>query len=275
MIKVVCDKGHWFDGEKYDSCPVCMSLVNSPIVPVTAHGNAVDSGEKPVSSSSEKKGLFGKLFGRNKKGAGSVKSESTSLLRNNTEHGSDFDPSGKTVSMDMIHEESMQERELPIPEVQAQTEQMENHVSTLADQVAQAKRSSAAEGKTVSIFGTTNDPVTGWLVCIKGKEKGTSFPLKAGQNFIGRALNMDVSLRLEDSVSRNRHATVIYEPRKRVFVLQNGESNGLTYLNEELVLNSVQLKPYDRITVGDCELAFIPFCGEEFDWKDMEDDQMQ
>jgi hypothetical protein len=126
----------------------------------------------------------------------------------------------------------------------------------------------AAEQKTVSFYGLgETEPVVGWLVCVKGEYYGQSFNLKSGQNFIGRAVNMDVWLEKESSVSRNKHTVVVFDPKSRSFFVQPGESGGLTYLDGELVLTPAQLRAYSKISVGSCELVFTPFCGESFSWE--------
>ncbi len=114
------------------------------------------------------------------------------------------------------------------------------------------------------------EPVVGWLVCITGEDAGKSFELKSGRNFIGRASNMDVVLASDKSVSRDKHAIILYEPRKRIFLAQPGESRELFYVNEEVVLNTQQLNVHDKILVGSTELIFVPFCGENFAWGDLD-----
>lgn len=114
------------------------------------------------------------------------------------------------------------------------------------------------------------EPVVGWLVCITGEDAGKSFILKSGRNFIGRASDMDVVLGTDKSVSRDKHAIILYEPRKRVFLAQPGESRELFYVNDEVVLNTVQLNAYDKLLVGATELFFVPFCGEFFAWDDLD-----
>ncbi|MGN1403471.1 MAG: zinc-ribbon domain-containing protein, partial [Ruminococcus sp.] len=122
--------------------------------------------------------------------------------------------------------------------------------------------------KTIAIYSDLSDdePVVGWLVCVKGAYFGQSFNLVAGKNLIGRSPMMDIALEDEDSISRNTHAIVIYEPKKRIFILQAGESKGLTYLNDDLILEYETLHAYDKIQLGECELLFVPFCNENFTW---------
>lgn len=111
------------------------------------------------------------------------------------------------------------------------------------------------------------EPVVGWLVCIEGEYKGESFKLKSGRNFIGRAANMDVVLSADHSVSRFKHASVIYEPRGRQFIVSTGESRELCYLNDQVVLSNMKMEAYDVLSLGDTNLMLIPCCGERFTWE--------
>lgn len=132
------------------------------------------------------------------------------------------------------------------------------------------------EEKTISIYQTRDagiDPVVGWLVCIEGNDFGGSFTIKSGRNFIGRASNMDIVIQGDNSVSREKHAVILYEPKKRDFIAQAGESRELFYLNEEVVLNSLRLKQYDILTIGNTRLMFFPCCGENFSWDDFKKDE--
>ena len=135
---------------------------------------------------------------------------------------------------------------------------------------AVADKSNAPEDVQTMAFYDFGDaePVVGWLVCIRGEYIGQSFNLKAGTNFIGRALTMDVPLAKDTKVSRDKHAIIIYEPQKRVFFVQPGESRGLTYMNDELLLAYRPLNKGEKIAVGNSEFIFVPFCGEDFAWED-------
>lgn len=110
------------------------------------------------------------------------------------------------------------------------------------------------------------EPVVGWLVGLTGEIAGKSFELKTGKNFIGRGNNMDVVIPGDKSVSRNKHAIILFEPKNKLFMVQPGESRELFYLNGNVVLNTEKVQAYDEITIGNSELLFIPLCGEQFSW---------
>lgn len=127
---------------------------------------------------------------------------------------------------------------------------------------------SADEGKTVGVFRKKLgiDPVVGWLVATDGPERGKDFRITSERNFIGRAENMDISIPGDETISRENHAIVSYNPKQNSFRLFPGESRGLVYLNDEEVITPEELKPYDLIEIGETKLKFIPFCGEQFQW---------
>ena len=110
------------------------------------------------------------------------------------------------------------------------------------------------------------DPVVGWLVCVEGPDKGRDYRIRTERNFIGRKDSNDIVIKGDDSISRERHAIISYNPRKRSFRLSPGESRGLIYHNDEEVLTPLELQAYDLLELGKTELMFIPFCGEGFSW---------
>jgi hypothetical protein len=109
-------------------------------------------------------------------------------------------------------------------------------------------------------------PVVGWLICLSGKHIGRDFRLVQGKNYIGRDVSMDVCLEGEKTVSRDKHALLVYEPKHHLYLIQSGESKELTYVNDQVVLESKELKAYDEILLGEVKLLFIPLCNEEFNW---------
>jgi hypothetical protein len=109
-------------------------------------------------------------------------------------------------------------------------------------------------------------PVVGWLVCIEGADRGRDYRLHGEKNFVGRAPAMDVCIAGDEAISREKHAAVSFEPKKRMFWLLPGESSGLVYLNEEVVNTPTQIKSRDVIEIGRTKLVFFPFCDEQFNW---------
>jgi pSer/pThr/pTyr-binding forkhead associated (FHA) protein len=113
-------------------------------------------------------------------------------------------------------------------------------------------------------------PVVGWVVATDGLHKGQDFPLKAGKNFIGRSEDMDISLE-DKTISRDRHAVIVYDPKSNVFLVAPGDARELFYLNGEVVLATQQIKAYDVISLGKTQLTFVPFCNDTFSWEPKEE----
>lgn len=121
--------------------------------------------------------------------------------------------------------------------------------------------------KTVGCYADMSvSPVTGWLVIIEGPGRGKDFRLCPGRNYIGRSNTMDVVLDGDQSVSRNKHAIVIFDPVSRTTLCQAGESRELFYLNGRVVTETVTLQRGDILSIGKTRLAFVPFCDENFSW---------
>jgi hypothetical protein len=137
--------------------------------------------------------------------------------------------------------------------------------------VGPARRSATAEAASSqsSYDGGELDPVVGWLVVLAGPGRGNARRLGYGQNSLGRDKGERVSLDFGDgSISRSKHAFVLYEPRKRQYFIRPGDGANLTYLNGELLAESRPLTAADVIEVGATKLKFVPLCGPEFDWED-------
>jgi len=111
-----------------------------------------------------------------------------------------------------------------------------------------------------------SDPVVGWLVCLEGADRGRDYRLHAEKNFIGRAPQMDVCVGGDDTVSRERHGLVIFDPKKQVFWVLPGDASGLVYLNGDIVHSPTQMKRDDVIEVGLTKLVLIPFCEGKYSW---------
>ncbi len=152
---------------------------------------------------------------------------------------------------------------------------LSDELSSIIDSNVENINLSFADGgdddRTISfgLFGFVNDtsPVTGWLVCMNGSEKGKDFRLHSGKNFIGRNADMDVALIDDKTVSREKHCSVVYDPKGNHFFV-SPEHGNLTYLNDEMIDEAKSIDEGDIITIGDTKLVFIPFCKEERLWKE-------
>lgn len=109
-------------------------------------------------------------------------------------------------------------------------------------------------------------PVVGWLVCVEGPDRGNDYRIRTGYNHIGRAEHMDVCIRGDKQVSREKHALIAYDDEEKVFFFGHSEGRNIVRINDRMVMVPSRLAPYDTVTVGSSKLIFVPLCGEHFDW---------
>ncbi len=303
MTKCTKVSNHFYDADRFDSCPHCAKLnasAKSPegqigfpgYVKKTTDANEKAEGannknaqipqnpnhSKTVSAFSEthkKSGIFSRLKQKNDKDDKTVDNSEEKIIDNSG--GKDqqtADPvderlvinmAFKSEAVDENAENEKEEKEAPAPS------QSKPSLSQQINSVAMS--GSIKDMKTVAFynFETDSEPVVGWLVATNTIEKGNSFELKCGKNTVGRSGNgqlVDVSLDHDASVSRGTQVIVIYEPKKRKFLLQNANGSSLVYLNDDLLMSFNELSAYDRITIGETELLFIPLCSDRFSWDD-------
>lgn len=124
------------------------------------------------------------------------------------------------------------------------------------------------EAKTRGIYAGS-DRVTGWLVCVKGPERGKDYHLFQGYNRIGRAFEMDVCVCGDEKIELKEHASVVYDAKGNQFLLVPG-MEGFCYLNGEYQEKPARLRTGDIIGMGQSEFEFVAFCREGHVWKDEE-----
>jgi len=110
-------------------------------------------------------------------------------------------------------------------------------------------------------------PVVGWLVVVGGAGTGRSLELHAGMNKIGRSPGQSVVLDFGDEeISRDHHASVVFDPRGGKFFAQHGGGANLTYLDDDPLLQARELSGGEMLGLGSTQLKFVPFCGPDFVW---------
>lgn len=135
------------------------------------------------------------------------------------------------------------------------------------------KASLHADGEPKSIVDSEKssspmeDPPVGWLVIVSGHGKGGALQIGYGANAIGRDRQQRISVDWGDNqISRQDHARIVYDAKKKKFYIQQGSSSNLVYLHDEAVLVPTELHAHDQFQIGETVFAFIPFCGDQFDW---------
>ncbi|MCM1082834.1 MAG: FHA domain-containing protein [Clostridium sp.] len=232
-----CDNGHFYDVDKYASCPHCQGM--------SAGGDDDMGATMKFTQSGTQQG---------------VTIPATAAFTENTSYGDD-------------RTWGQMSETIPASESYTAPSSVESLVKTVPGNMFPINPIEEDDSVTQRFYPNDmkTEPVVGWLVCISGEDAGTDFALKSGRNFIGRSTSMDVVLAGDKSVSREKHAILLYEPRKREFLAQPGDSRELFYVNDEVVLNTEKLNAYDKLLIGNTELLFVPFCGEKFAWEDVEE----
>lgn len=114
----------------------------------------------------------------------------------------------------------------------------------------------------------TEFPV-GWLIVTEGSGRGSAFTLFNGVSNIGRGEDQTVRLDFGDNtISRENHASIAYDPRQKSFYIGHGGKANLVRRNDRPVLSTEEMAPGDRITIGETTLRFVPFCGPDFSWEE-------
>ena len=199
MRMVTCDNGHYYDEEKYPTCPYC---TNTSGIDIQTKKTEVADGDNEF----EKTAIYG-----------------GQPMGEDEEKTAYYSPGSVKVSAEQPQKHSDEEPIL----------------------------------------------LSGWLTIISEKGKGRSYTLTFGMNTIGRSESNHIAIQNGDtSISREKHAIIIYDYENNIFFIKHGEGQYLSYLNGEVLLETKQLRANDRIKIGSTELIFIPLCSDKFNWKD-------
>lgn len=261
MKKVVqCSQLHFYDAGKYKTCPHCnpnaerFDKEESVVKTEREHREDLVSNKIEEVKETKQNDDYGEKTWGVYNGTGNI-----SLTKpHNDDENTDFDSKIDDSADKCVERENLEfNKEI----IEIKNEQVTPKPTDISK--------NATDSKTVAFYNTgAVEPVTGWLVCIKGESVGISYNLKAGKNTIGRSIEMNVALTEEISVSREKHAIIIFDPKNSKFYIQAGETDNLSYLNDEILMTVSELKAYDKIQLGAAEFIFVPFCSEKFSWND-------
>lgn len=274
-----CEHGHFYDGDKFPQCPHCENQAMGQNMPGAGQGKQ-DSVTVPGTAYGQQDSVTVPGSTYRQPGAAAVQGAGYGQQDSVTVPVSAYQEDSVTVPVSAYQQEdsvtvpvSAYQQEpvaMPAPAYQGAAPQGNVPLRQAVQEAMNSAVDPDEDGKTVSFYQARGgiDPVAGWLVCIEGEDFGGSFTIKSGRNFVGRSADMDIVLRGDNSISRVKHAVILYEPKRREFIAQAGESRELFYLNDEVVLNPVKLNQYDILTIGNTRLMFFPCCGENFSWDD-------
>lgn len=117
------------------------------------------------------------------------------------------------------------------------------------------------------------DPVVGWLVVVGGPGLGSFRPIYEGNNAVGRSSSQRIPIDFGDNtISSEEQAYIRYDSMDRSFLfVPNLAKTNVVAVNNKRPTGAVKLELMDVIMMGRTQLAFVPFCGEEFDWSELAD----
>ncbi len=115
------------------------------------------------------------------------------------------------------------------------------------------------------------DPVVGFLVIVGGPGLGAHRPVFEGNNTVGRSASNRIALDFGDeAISHEEQAYIRYDSADRSFLfVPNLAKTNVVSVNDKRPAGAVPLKAMDVITLGRTQVAFLPFCGTEFDWSEI------
>ncbi len=135
-----------------------------------------------------------------------------------------------------------------------------------------APRTQALRGKPkITRTNFHQDPVVGWLVVVGGPGLGAFRPIYEGNNALGRAKSQRIALDFGDeTISSEEQAYIRYDSVDRSFLfVPNLAKTNIVAVNDKKPTTAVKLEMMDVIRMGQTQLAFVPFCGEAFDWAEL------
>jgi hypothetical protein len=111
----------------------------------------------------------------------------------------------------------------------------------------------------------------GWLVVVGGLGLGAYRPIHEGNNSLGRGKTQRIPIDFgDDAISSEEQAYIRYDSSDRSFLfVPNLSKTNIVAVNDKKPTGAVRLQAMDVITMGRTQLAFVPLCGEDFDWSEL------
>ncbi|MGN0369701.1 MAG: FHA domain-containing protein [Butyrivibrio sp.] len=100
-----------------------------------------------------------------------------------------------------------------------------------------------------------------FVECIFGDDFGRKYPLHDGINRIGKGYHMDICIADDIQITRDNHCSIIFNEEKGKCVIVPSIGS-LTYLNNSLLKESVEIKEDDVFRIGRSEFT-VRFYKEE------------
>lgn len=232
-----CEKGHFYDGEKYVKCPHCEQKINEEPVRQREVGRDISSTYSGVLRSQDS-GL--NAINRRPGQSASLKNSEDCDVTVAYRPTESFDSStDKTVAYRPMENEpssvdktvAYRPTENAIPQAMKLRPLNMSEVSIQAEKRPQKKKGN----------------VLGWLVIIEGTGKGDYLPLYEEENRIGEV-------------------PVMYDKKKKAFYVDVFRSPSPIELDGDLLSVSAYMYHHSVLRILDTSYALIELCRDGFDW---------
>lgn len=286
MKIVKCSKvrNHFYDADKYDSCPYCknssensdnhVSVQVHSMSPSEKHAQYKFDEEKSVSplkttllSGQEIDPDATQLLSSNNVYVGLNNSDATQLLSSESMYmGMNNSDATQLLSSNNVYVGLNNSDATQLLSADSVYAEMNN---TDVMQMLSHNDRSKPMGVSDSAARSAVDELTvGWLAVKNARIKGKIFTLKAGRNTIGNGSDANVSIDSDISIKIGLHAVITYDEQRRSFSIEPMGGMYLVWLNGDELLSRRQLNAYDIVSVGNTDMIFVPLCGKHFSWKD-------
>ena len=229
-----CSNGHFYDKEKFPTCPYCAQGAGNDdgltSVFDESQGNDIGATQPLTYNNPPQQPQAGGYVQNN------IQTEQN--MMNNFGRGGHEEVADATETLGGNPDSFIGRTEPRKPSVQevqkitpgGVTEEDDDHTVAFYDDIFSSPTTSKADTAPVKetvakepVKRSVSTPCTGWVIALDGNHLGEDFRLKVGKNFVGRDASMDIALVGDKSVSRNKHAILVYEPKQH-YILFSRES---------------------------------------------------
>lgn len=272
-----CTKNHYYDSDKYSSCPHCAASVAVNEIPSP---DSLGSNPMNINGQNSSSPRLSEYFSMSTNKFHDEDPQNNTQPLVNKQY--DLQPSPEPVSQPRSEPDPQPNpepvpRPNPEPVPQPRPKSAPQPQTQLTQQISEAGYTGSMDDihTMVKFTDIPDEPIVGWFAAIKGIEKGASFEVRYGRTTIGRSgidYLVDVDLHMDASISRGAQAIVVYDPRNKKFIIQSTNGKTFVYVNGEMLMSHMDLKLYDIVSIGESDLIFVPLCSERFSWDQMQKD---
>lgn len=114
------------------------------------------------------------------------------------------------------------------------------------------------------------ETVMGWLVGIAGNEYGKSFELTTKEYKLKGKASIEIELNENLPESFRNSVKIGFGRTSEVFYIKAIAGN-VVCVNKDAVMGQQMLESGDVVSMGEIKFAFIPLCGNKFDWDKLDE----